>query len=93
MTEQRFTWRADKRARNIADHGIDFTEAIHVFEDPYAVVEYSPRGSEERWVIIGLAFPRILFVVYTERFEGTLHIISARKALPHERRYYESHRK
>jgi uncharacterized DUF497 family protein len=92
MSSQRFEWDADKRAKNLAKHGVDFSEAINVFADPYAVVEYSPTLTEERWTIVGLAFPRILLVVYTERHGDTLRIISARKALPHERHYYEAHR-
>ena len=42
------------------------------------------------YVTIGMdAFDRILVVVYTWR-EENIHIISARKAVPHEVKQYES---
>jgi len=87
---QRFEWDAGKRAANLAKHKVDFADAVRVFDDPYALVDNSPRGGEERWTIVGLAFPRVLLVVFTERQGDTIRIISARKALPHERRDYET---
>ncbi len=90
MSKQRFEWDSAKRARNLAKHKVDFTEAMHVFDDPHAIAFCEPQHGEERWNIIGLAFPRLLFVVYAERHGNTIRIISARKALPRERRLYES---
>ena len=44
---------------------------------------------EDRWIGIGLLRSRFVVVVYTERDEDTIRIISLRKALSHERARYE----
>ncbi|WP_369792417.1 BrnT family toxin [Treponema sp. OMZ 838] len=48
-----------------------------------------PCDSEERWNAIGFV-ETILFVVYTERNDGTLRIISARKANKEEINGYKN---
>ena len=88
---QRFEWSAEKRAVNLAKHGVDFADVLSVFDDPYALTYDSYRNGEQRWSIIGLAFPRVVFVVYTERAGDTIRIISARKATSQERQLYEQH--
>lgn len=47
---------------------------------------------EDRWVGIGVAQNRVVVVVYVEDPDSeTIRLISARKALKHERQYYEKH--
>nr|VFK26134.1 MAG: hypothetical protein BECKMB1821G_GA0114241_101831 [Candidatus Kentron sp. MB]VFK35454.1 MAG: hypothetical protein BECKMB1821I_GA0114274_11195 [Candidatus Kentron sp. MB]VFK77398.1 MAG: hypothetical protein BECKMB1821H_GA0114242_11335 [Candidatus Kentron sp. MB] len=44
---------------------------------------------EDRLIGIGLLQTRVVIVVYTEREEKTIRIISRRKALGHERKRYQ----
>lgn len=72
-------------------HGISFDEAGLVFQDA-SLLEYYDRIhsiDEKRMVAIGMV-KDILSVVYTERHESTIRIISARAASKKERAmYYE----
>ena len=77
-----FEWDEDKADRNWRDHGVAFTEAIKVFDDPGAVEEFDAEHSddhESRYSRIGFSGKRLLFVVFTVR-EGQTRIIHARKA-------------
>ena len=90
-----FEWDEDKNESNLAKHGIDFEEASRVFLDPWRQEWLDDRDyTEERWQTIGVAtFPRVLFVVYTERGEGdVIRIISARKATKREEKAYRRSR-
>ena len=66
------------------DHGVSFEDATDVFYDDRAVIEDDPDPDEERFTITGMSRRGMLFVVYTERHEDTIRIISARKAANHE---------
>ena len=91
-----FQWHPAKSASNLHKHGIDFSLAATVFEDPLAstVPDEDHSESEDRWVTVGR--PRrgqLLVVCYTLRQTNdhtTVRIISAREATPKERRQYES---
>ena len=87
----KFGWDEKKNLANIKKHGVNFDLAIHVFSDPLRKEYYDARHSligEDRTIAIGLAGNRLLFVSFTEPDWETIHIISARKAKKHERRYY-----
>jgi uncharacterized protein len=87
-----YEWDAEKARTNLNKHGIDFADAVTVFDDLNALTIASPDEEEDRWVTLGLdAFGRALVVVYTWRDEATIRLISARKATKNERRQYESH--
>ena len=83
-----FEWDDEKNAENIRKHGIDFDDAILVFNDRYYVEFYDAAHSidEDRYNVIGMV-DDVLFVVYTER-KQRIRIISARLATPMERRLY-----
>lgn len=88
-----FEWDEDKREKNIKKHGIDFVSVISIFDDPNAVEAYDEEhsASEERYQIIGMAKPGVLFVAYTERDNGnTIRLISARRAEKNEIAMYRS---
>jgi len=88
-----FEWDEEKRIKNIKKHGIDFISVIQVFDDPNALEAYDTRnsGSEDRYQIIGMAKPGVLFVAYTERDDGnTIRLISARRAEKSEIARYHS---
>jgi uncharacterized DUF497 family protein len=65
-----FEWDTKKAESNLSKHGISFTEAQTVFDDPLYVDFYDPDHSEaeHRYIIIGESSKnRILLVSYTER--------------------------
>ncbi len=84
-----FEWDPQKAKANKAKHGVDFELAREVFRDPERLIILDDRGvDEERWCSIGLASGRVLFVVFTERDDDVIRIISARKANKREERKY-----
>jgi len=88
----RFTWNREKAVINEAKHGVTFEEAASVFRDPLAYVFDDIRHSEAEYreLIVGHSDrQRVLIVSFTER-EGTIRMISARKAKNRERIDYES---
>ena len=89
----KWTWDEDKARTNINKHDVAFELAIQVFEDPFHLTEPDLYPHEERWRTIGQPFPDhplLLFVVHTEDDGEGGRIISARKALKHERKAYEN---
>jgi uncharacterized DUF497 family protein len=83
-----FEWDAAKSAANLAKHGIDFMDAVGIFDGP--VLEKADRRrdyGEERIAAIGLLTGIELYVVYTRRADRR-RIISARRANRYERQAY-----
>lgn len=83
-----FEWDHNKRRSNLDKHGIDFADAVRVFEDParftcrsrYPVVEV-------RYVTVGRIGDRLIAVISTSRGDR-VRIISARTARKVERDRY-----
>ena len=88
----RFEWDVEKAARNLAKHGVSFSEASTVFDDPLSVTIADPRHSwvEERLVLFGLSRRRRPLAVFHTDRAGTTRIISARLMTRHEREQYEA---
>jgi len=87
-----FEWDEEKRKTNLAKHGIDFPDAVRVFQDEKRLWGFDEghSGLEDRWWTLGMTYGNLLLVVTTEREEMT-RIISARKATRDEQRaYYQS---
>lgn len=87
----RFEWDENKAERNLTKHGVSFTEAKTVFDDPLYVDFYDPDHSEdeERYLLVRTSHQRRLLIVsYTER-ANSIRIISAREATKAERNAYE----
>jgi len=85
-----YEWYPEKAARNLNKHGVDFSDAVGVFEDACAITIEDTDHAEDRYVTIGMEFTlRILVVVHTWRKENLIRIISARKAQSKERSIYE----
>jgi len=85
-----YEWDHDKALTNAQKHGVEFGDAVAVFEDGSAVtIPDEDSEDEERWVTIGAdVFGRLLVVVYTWR--GTnIRLISARKATRREQKNYQ----
>jgi Uncharacterized protein conserved in bacteria len=85
-----FTWHDKKRQTNLRDHRVDFADAVGVFFDDRALTtEDVDAEGEQRLVTMGRDFlDRVLIVVYTERGEDEIRLISARKASPGECKAY-----
>ena len=88
-----YQWDSEKAADNLRKHGIDFADAVGVFEDEWALtVREEIVFGEQRYATLGMDFlGRVLVVVYTYRGEE-IRPISARQATRPERRTYEQKR-
>jgi len=85
-----FEWDPAKNRANVAKHGVDFADAVAVFEDDLALTRPDPEArGEPRFVTLGVdGFGRLLVIVFTERGER-IRIVSARLATKQERKSYE----
>jgi len=84
-----FEWDPKKAAANLRKHGVQFADAVPVFEDELAVTVAEETDHEQRWVTLGQdSLGGIPVVVYTRRGER-IRINSARRATANERRRYE----
>ena len=86
-----YEWDPKKAAYNLRKHGVSFKEAATVFGDPFTVTFGDPDHSteENRYLTIGRSENQsMLIVVHADRGEE-VRIISARRATPRERRFYE----
>ena len=84
-----FEWDENKRSSVVARHGIDFEDAIQIFDGPVWET-LSPRPGEQRWLAIGVVNGIEIAVVYTVR-NGCRRIITARRARAYERRDYHAY--
>ena len=86
----RFEWDEDKNRANIQKHKIDLADVPAVFNGPM-LVELDEREDygEERWIGMGFLRDIVVVVVFAQRRQDTIRIISARKVSKHERKRYE----
>ena len=87
----RYEWDSQKAARNERLHGVSFTEAAELFATDAPVleiydVEHSDR--EDRYKSIGPIKRGLVLVVWTERADDVLRIISAWWATQAEQELY-----
>ncbi len=84
----RITFDPVKRAKTLAERGLDFADADEVFAGPQLQVEDTRLDyGERRFITVGLLRGRMVIVVWTPR--GTArHVISMRKANDNEKRRY-----
>ena len=87
----KFEWDENKRQINLRKHGIDFTEAHEIFINPLLSKIDKRYYNEERWFALGITRRCVVLVVYAERDEETIRIISIRKATKPERKTYEKY--
>jgi uncharacterized DUF497 family protein len=85
-----FEWHERKRRSNLEKHGIDFWDAIGIFEGPVLTVPDNRAYGEQRYRAIGVIDGMEIVVVYTER-RNAIRIISARRANRHERQDYKDY--
>lgn len=74
-----FEWDAGKAKINLEKHGVSFEEAQTAFDDANAVdaLDETHSGDEIRYNLIGLTKRGLLFVVYAEREDTVIRLISA----------------
>lgn len=88
-----FEWDEEKNQSNIEKHGISFELAKRIFEGPvFTWLDTRYDYGEDREVSIGMVDGLlVLAVVHTERDNGVIRLISARRATKTERKNYESY--
>ena len=90
----RFEWDAEKDRANQAKHGVSFEEASDLFssgEDFLEVYDAAHSFDEDRFIAIGSTSSGVLVVVYTERRDDVIRILSARKATKQEQKRLENY--
>ncbi len=88
-----FEWSEDKDKLNRKNHEIPLKAGIPVFDDINAIEFEDSRFDygESRYIILGRDNrTKLLYVVYTERGEGAIRLISVRKATKQELRLYQN---
>jgi len=85
----RYTWDKKKNRRNVRFRGIDFRDAVRIFDGPtLEQVDERFDYNEVRVYAIGVVNGLEITVIYTDREEDERRIISAWRSVPHERRAY-----
>ena len=85
----RYEWDETKRLINLQQHGIDFADLLSLFAGEMVVLEDDRyEYGETRFIAFGLLLGRVIAVVYTERGEDVIRLISARKASKYEAKQY-----
>jgi uncharacterized DUF497 family protein len=88
-----FEWDPAKSAETYWRRGFDFGVAAKIFDGPITTKVDARRDyGEVRMLAVGVAFGRLITVVFTDRRrpDGSIsrRIISARRSNPKERRFY-----
>ena len=85
-------WDPTKDEANLDKHGLSFTEAAELFRgdvDYLEIYDHEHSREEDRFIAIGPIRRGVIVVVYTERDDDVLRIISARMATRNERQQFE----
>ena len=90
----RVVWDESKNRANRKKHGVSFEEASALFnrgDDYLEIFDDAHSDEEDRFIAIGPIKKGLVLVVYTERDEDTVRLISARWATKREADLYRSH--
>ena len=82
-------WDPEKNRANQAKHGVSFEEASELFSgsaDYLEIYDAEHSINEDRFIAIGTTPSGALVVVYTERSDDVIRILSARKATKPEQK-------
>lgn len=88
-------WDESKNRSNQQKHGVSFEEARELFVsgvDYLEIFDADHSGSEDRFISIGPIRRGLVLVVWTERDEDTIRLISARWATKREQGLYHHYR-
>lgn len=91
----RYEWDSEKDQANREKHGMSFEEAAALLsssEDYLEIYDESHSQEADRFIAIGPVGGRLVVVVYTERPEDTVRLISARHATHRESELYREYR-
>ena len=84
-----FEWDEEKRRLALQKHGLDFLDAIEIFQTAYLLLP-GRSDIEIRKIAVGCVNESCIAVVFTMR-DDTTRIITARKARRNEREAYGAH--
>ncbi len=90
----RFEWDPAKEKTNRRKHGVGLSEARDLLASDVEYLEVydeAHSGEEERFIAIGPIERGLVMVVWTERSEDVIRIVSARWATKAEQRLYRQH--
>jgi hypothetical protein len=87
-----FEWDEGKNLANIRKHKIDFADVPEMFEGPM-LIELDDRFDygEDRWMGIGFLGNGVAVVVWVERQNNLIRLISARRANRYERQRFQQY--
>jgi uncharacterized DUF497 family protein len=91
----RVEWDEVKNLENRRKHGVSFEEAQELFAsggDYLEIFDEAHSEMEERFIAIGPIVRGLVLIVWTEREEDVLRIISARWATEREKALYRSYK-
>jgi uncharacterized protein len=85
-----FSWDERKREQVLAERGIDFLRlAVSLFDGRPLLTVPTPRSEEERFLSIGPIEGSLFAVIWTWR-DGTIRIVTARRARDAEEKRYRA---
>ena len=90
----RVEWDEEKNLSNLRRHSIRFEQAQDIFlsvGDYIEIFDEEHSEDEDRFIAIGPTQSGVVVVVWTERDDDTIRIISARWATRRETRLYQSY--
>jgi uncharacterized protein len=93
-TQVEVSWDEAKNLANQRKHGVSFEEARELFaadSDYLEIFDDAHSEVEDRFIAVGPISRGIILVVWTERDEDAIRIISARWATRHEQDLYYSY--
>ncbi|MEZ4266914.1 MAG: BrnT family toxin [Myxococcota bacterium] len=94
MSTMTFDWDPAKNRANQKKHGLSFEDAVGVFEaegDALELFDEKHSEFEDRFITIGPIQGGLVLVIWTERVDDIIRVISARWATLSERRLYRRH--
>ncbi|MEN9917366.1 MAG: hypothetical protein RLY40_1305 [Pseudomonadota bacterium] len=86
-----FEWDEKKNALNILKHGIDFSDAHKLFEQPMLILRDERKDyNEHRYIGMGSIQQRVIVAVFTRPTKTSVRIISLRKANKREQEKFKN---
>ena len=89
-----FEWDPGKERVNQRKHGLSFVQARELLvggENCLDIHDELHSDEEDRFIAIGRISAGVIVVVYTERRDDVIRIMSARKATPREIRLFHQY--
>jgi uncharacterized protein len=81
-----FEWDPFKAAKVLAERGLDFRDAVELFDQDYVEIR-SDQLNEVRWKLVGRLNDRMVTVIFVKR-DDKVRIITMRRAWKSEEREF-----